>query len=319
MLGAFFSAIGGGIAGERPQEDSKSLPKEKKSANSRQSEFHIGQRSGETWNRNGLGMEFCWCPPGQFVMGEKKTESRRDASEVGVTLTRGFWIGAYEVTQEEYEEIMDANPSAYSPMNLARSKNPHLDVSRFPVSGVSWINAMEFCRKFTAQERARGRLPGTWQFTLPTEAQWEFACRAGTRTQTAFGDVLAGDVANIDGTFPLGDAPHKPPRRMPTAVGTFWSNNWGLYDMHGNAAEWCLDQSHPVLLGGMDPVRNEGMRFHVMRNGVPKDTNVTMHVIRGGNWFSPGDKCRSASRSFAHTEVGHTTTGFRVVAVLTRR
>src|SRR5690606_15589293 len=116
--------------------------------------------------------------PGQFTMGSPKSEKGRYTNEEQgkVTLTRGFWLGKYEVTQAEYVHLK--NSSYFSPDGGGKARVAGLDTSAFPMEQVSWNDAMEFCRKLTDRERREGRLPDGWEYTLPTEAQWEYACRA---------------------------------------------------------------------------------------------------------------------------------------------
>src|SRR5262249_12674934 len=147
-----------------------------------------------------------------------------------VKLTRGFWLGKYEVTQSEYQQVMGANPSMFSAGGPGRSSLKGLDSAQFPVERVLWKDALEFCQKFTEQERAAGRLPREWEYTLPTEAQWEYACRAGTTTVYSFGDSLNGDNANCNGTRPHGIETKGRFLKRTTNVGSYDPNNWGLHD-----------------------------------------------------------------------------------------
>ena len=235
-----------------------------------------GEKPGEEWLGNSLQMKFCWCPPGKFMMGSPETEQDRGPNEVQVevTLTRGYWLGKYEVTQAEYEQLMGKNPSAFS-------KVAGHDTARFPVDQVSWNQAVEFCQKLTERERTAGRLPAEWEYRLPTEAEWEYACRAGTTTATAFGDSLNSKQANFNGASPYNDAEQGPNLQRPSGVGSYPANSWGLHDMHGNAYEWCRDSYGPRRLGGIDPV------------GETPDSD---RVIRGGCWNNHGRSCRSANR-----------------------
>ena len=128
-----------------------------------------GSRAGEVM-KNSLRMELCWIPAGKFTMGspENEPERRSNEAQVEVELTRGFWLGKYEVTQEEYEKVMGTNPASFKIVG-----------KRAPVEKVIWEEAMAFCKALTDRERKRGNLPEGWAYTLPTEAQWEYACRAG--------------------------------------------------------------------------------------------------------------------------------------------
>ena len=151
-----------------------------------------GEKAGQVWDGNDLGMKFCWCPPGKFMMGSPKGEPNRlvNEAQVEVTLSRGFWLGKFETTQGEWEKVMGTT------LGQQRDKaNPKFDLYgegvNFPMYYVTYDEALAFCAKLTEQERRAGRLPADWDMTLPTEAQWEYACRAGTTTATTFGDKLS--------------------------------------------------------------------------------------------------------------------------------
>jgi formylglycine-generating enzyme required for sulfatase activity len=172
---------------------------------------------------NDIAMTFCWCPAGTITMGSPDSEADRVENErqFEVTLTRGFWMGKYEVTQVQYEQVMGTRPS-------------HLYGDQLPVDQVSWDDAAEFCRKLTEMERNAGRLSRGWEYRLPTEAQWEYACRAGTTTAYCFGEdqEQLGDYAwYIENSS-----------KHPHEVGGKKSQAWGLHDMHGNIWE-CPRQS----------------------------------------------------------------------------
>ncbi len=126
-----------------------------------------GKTAGAQWSANALKMPFCWCPAGKFTMGSPENEVGRDINEncVDVVLTHGFWLAKFEVTQAEYHQVMQKRPSKFRG-------------DRRPVETVTWHEAKKFCEKLTAMERSMGRLPIGWRYCLPTEAQWEYACRA---------------------------------------------------------------------------------------------------------------------------------------------
>ena len=210
-----------------------------------------GSKAGD--EREVAGIKLCWCPPGRFTMGSPPGEPERRPGEdqVEVTLTRGFWMGKYEVTQGQWKRVVGKLPGELT------AELPEGD--DFPVGNVNFAEAEAFCRKLTELARKSGELPEDWEFRLPTEAQWEYACRAGTTTATAFGDKLSSKQANFKGK-PYNGAEAGPSLGRAAKVGSYPANAWGLHDMHGNIFEWCRDWYHAKLPGGVDPgpVRREG-------------------------------------------------------------
>ena len=190
-----------------------------------------------------------------------------------VTLTKPYWLGATEVTQGQWEAIMGNNPSNFKGGNL-------------PVEGVSYEDAMEFCQKLTERERAADRLPEGYAYTLPTEAQWEYACRAGT----------TGDYAsNLDAMgWHNGNSGKKTHE-----VGGKQANAWGLYDMHGNVWEWCVDRYAKKLPGGS--VSDS--------KGPDSDSH---RAFRGGGWWSDAAYCRAAFRGGLSPGIRSAYLGFRL-------
>jgi len=212
--------------------------------------------------------QFCWCPPGTFQMGPFPAPPV-SGEAVTVTLSRGFWMGKYLVTQSQYEFVMGGNPSGFIGASL-------------PVETVCKREADAFCRELTRSERKAGRLPGDWEYNLPTEAQWEYACRAGSNTAYSWGD----DEKQIDEyawwAKNSGARTH--------AVGQKRPNAWGLYDMHGNCIEWCRDAWSDTLPGGTDPF----VRSPEAQTGRAR---MPFWVCRGGSWQYPEPaKLKSRSR-----------------------
>ena len=238
-----------------------------------------GVRPGQERSDNGLELALCWCPAGTFTMGSPPDEPDRGTNEdqVRVTLTRGFWLGKYEVTQEQYRHLIGTNPSHFASTGDGKETVAGLDTSRFPVEQVTWEMAVAFCRKLTEQERAAGRLPAGWEYRLPTEAQWEYACRAGTTTATAFGDRLSSRQANFTGEYGVRNLGH------PAEVGQYPPNGWEIHDLHANVWEWCSDWYERHLQGGADPMG-------------PSEAALPARVLRGGCWVSLAKDCRSADR-----------------------
>jgi formylglycine-generating enzyme required for sulfatase activity len=269
-----------------------------------------GTRAGEERDDNSLAMKFCWCPPGMFSMGSPPSEPFRGRNEgpARVTLSRGFWMGKFEVTQAQWRQVMGTTVVEQRAKEPRRplgdgSDRDHIgDGPDHPIYFVSHVEAEEFCRKLTDAERQAGRLPPGEEYRLPTEAQWEYACRAGTTTATAFGDRLGSTDANFDGTKPYNGAPVGPYLKETTPVGHYRASAWGLHDMHGNLWEWCRDGFVDQLPGGVDPLSPPSAQFR---------------VYRGGCWHNPGSLCRSAGlRGMGSPGDRGSGLGFRVARLL---
>jgi formylglycine-generating enzyme required for sulfatase activity len=214
---------------------------------------------------NSLGMKFVWIPPGTFKMGSPKEEKERDPGETQhkVTLTKGFYMGVYTVTQEQWQEVMGSNPS--------KNKGE----KNLPVDNVSWNDCQEFIKTL----REKDKKP----YRLPTEAEWEYACRAGTTTPFHFGEKISTDRANYNGIEAYGENAKGEHRGKTTPVGTFPANAWGLHDMHGNVYQWCQDWF--AEYSQKDVVDPQG-----------PDTAKTRRVLRGGSFDDRPERCRSAYR-----------------------
>jgi formylglycine-generating enzyme required for sulfatase activity len=224
-------------------------------------------------------------PPGEL-------ERRPAEKQVEVTLTKGFWMAKYETTQGLWKRVVGKLPGAPT-AELPEDDN-------LPVGNVNFAEAEEFCRRLTDVAHRGGMLPNDWEFRLPTEAQWEYACRAGTPTATSFGDKLSSKQANFKGK-PYNGADEGPSLGRAAKVGSYPANPWGLHDMHGNTYEWCRDWYHSKLPGGVDP------DLH--------DATATSRVRRGGGWTDDGWACRSAFRLRFEPERRYDHIGFRVVGV----
>ncbi|MDJ0734587.1 MAG: bifunctional serine/threonine-protein kinase/formylglycine-generating enzyme family protein [Nostocaceae cyanobacterium] len=236
---------------------------------------------------NGVTLEMVQIPGGTFTMGSPAGEAQRDDNEGPqhqVTVPR-FFMGRYEVTQAQYQAIMGKNPSGFTG-------------KKRPVETVSWNDAVEFCKKLS-QKTGRN-------YRLPSEAEWEYACRAGTTTPFYFGETITTDLVNYDGNSTYASAPNKGKhRKQTTDVGSFPPNAFGLYDMHGNVWEWCQDT------------------YHQNYNGAPTDGSAWIsenenryHMLRGGSWDLNPILCRSAVRlnSYPGLIIDHV--GFRVCLVV---
>ncbi len=250
---------------------------------------------------NSIGMRFVLIPAGEFLMGSPETEPNRHPDEGPqhrVRLTRPFFLGVFEVTQGEYERVIGRNPSHYSPEGRWKNRLvPGTVTAKFPVEAVSWHDAVEFCRRLSdlPQERATGRV-----YRLPTEAEWEFACRAGTDTPFHFGMTLTSWDANFIGKYAYGTTRRGPQLSRPADVGSYRPSNFGLYDMHGNVWEWCADWYDPHYYAE-SPVDDPA-----------GPTDGEYRVIRGGGWEYGAGSCRSASRYRRTPTFRHGLLGFRV-------
>jgi formylglycine-generating enzyme required for sulfatase activity len=237
-------------------------------------------------------------PAGEFTMGTPEDEKGRVEEEVPhrVRISRPFYIGIFEVTQEEFENVMGVNPSWFSAQGEGANHVVKPEAKRHPVEQVDWNDAVEFCRRLSEKEGSTYR--------LPTEAEWEYACRAGTTTPFHFGTEFNGAQSNTNGKYPYRMETKGPQIGSTVPVGEYSANPFGLYDMHGNVYEWCSDWSErdyyrrsPVV----DPeARTEGL----------------YHVIRGGSWFSYPVNCRSGFRNIGTPDYRRNDLGFRVVRVL---
>jgi formylglycine-generating enzyme required for sulfatase activity len=263
--------------------------------------------------------QLAWIPPGTFTMGSPVTEAERqrggqDETQHEVTISQGFWMGKYEVTQAEYLEVVGANPSYFrngiQPITepetgMAGMEGPVTEESRHPVETVTWYDANNYCDLITDRESTAGLLPEGYVYRLPTEAEWEYACRAGTTTSHHYGDQLLSGGANFwgaqeyDASVGTIDNPSGIYLGRTSPVGTYPPNAWGLHNMHGNVYEWCQDwhgnyQAGPVV----DPVG---------------PASGSQRAIRGGVWWNRGRGCRSASRNSAEASIKGELLGFRVV------
>jgi formylglycine-generating enzyme required for sulfatase activity len=249
---------------------------------------------------NSLGMKFAPIPKGKFLMGSPKTEAQRgdDEEQHEVTITKSFHIAIHEVTQGQYEKIMNANPSFFTPTGPGKAKVRTKDTSQHPVECVSWHQAVEFCKKL---EELDGEKAGKRRYRLPTEAEWEYACRAGTTTALHLGDAVDSYSANFNGLSPYGSGRGGPFHRVPWQVGAYPANKFGLYDMHGNVMEWCQDW-YAADYYAKSP-----------KEDPPGPAEGTEKVTRGGSWSNSGKACRSAVRTKLAPEDSHYGLGFRVV------
>jgi sulfatase modifying factor 1 len=249
--------------------------------------------AGDTYIVQGASnMEMIWVVPGTFTMGSPTSEEGRssDENQHEVTLTKGFWLGKYEVTQAQYEAIMTGNAGGSSATPSRFSNNPNR-----PVETVSWNDVQVFLTRLNAAEEAAGRLPAGMAYQLPTESEWEYACRAGTTTAFSWGDTASSTQANF---YPYGGAAKGPKLNRTTDVGQYAANPWGFHDMHGNVLELCADWygNYPTV---------------AVNNPVgPADGSY--RVFRGGAWLDSALDARSAYRARSGPAYSDSNLGFRL-------
>jgi formylglycine-generating enzyme required for sulfatase activity len=254
---------------------------------------------------DGLQLPMVRIPAGGFLMGSPAHEPERDEREgpqQWVTLPE-FLMAQTPITQAQWRvvAVWEAKPGE----RWGRDLNPdpssfgkHPDSDQRPVEQVSWHDAMELCSRLSQRT---GR-----HYTLPSEAQWEYACRAGSTTPFHFGSTITTELANYDGDGTYGDGPEGEFRQQTTPVGMFPPNAWGLQDMHGNVWEWCLDRWHDSYEGAP----TDGSAWQE-----PSDRDEERRMLRGGSWFIYPWACRSAYRVHCQPVRAHYYNGLRVVCL----
>jgi uncharacterized protein (TIGR02996 family) len=242
---------------------------------------------------NSIGIELALIPAGSFRMGSPPTERDREPDEQpghAVRLTRHFFLGVTAVTQRQYRKLVSTNPAHFTSRRQGGLDNP--------VENVSHIEATAFCARLSSvpAEKAAGRV-----YRLPTEAEWEWACRAGTTTRYHFGDTATWRNARMD----VKKAPKAERILRSVPVGRYPPNAWGLYDMHGNIWEWCQDWFERYTKSRKEQVDPAG------------PASASFRVIRGGSWNSYPRWCRSARRSNQFDDANDNDIGFRIACDVT--
>ncbi|MBR5627324.1 MAG: formylglycine-generating enzyme family protein, partial [Thermoguttaceae bacterium] len=290
-----------------------------------QVEFGEGEEEGDELSVviAGLTYSFRWCPKGDYIMGSPRKEWGESDLDVGhntldhkVSVDRGFWMLSTPVTQYMYYIVMEENPSRFSAVGTGQETVDGLTTYYFPVESVTWEEANEFCEKLTKLANLTSE-----KFVLPSEVQWEYACRAGTNTPFAYGDKLNSRQANFDHVFD-----------RPVPVMTYKPNAWGLFDMHGNVAEWCSDFCGEFV----EPKSEYDLEMEEARSEEDEDAeedseaedsetsdddreddliSYRSRVVRGGSWNDTANVCRSAYRNWNIESDRNSTVGFRVILV----
>jgi formylglycine-generating enzyme required for sulfatase activity len=276
--------------------------------------------------RNGKvsGLQMAVIKADEFTMGSPAAEPgrRADEAEHPVRIARSFFLGVYELTQAQYRRVMKANPSWFAPTGQGKDIVAGHNTEAFPVESVSWYDAIEFCNglseldgykpyyTLTGVQRQRGairratvKIAGGNGYRLPTEAEWEYACRAGTTTAFYYGKDTKANMANlkpviISGGY--GSTLKWPDLKRTAMTGNYAPNPWGLHDMHGNVAEWCWDWYSGNYYGRSPKADPAGPE------------HGTHRVIRGGSWLVNEWSARSANRFFHLPTDSHFNIGFRV-------
>jgi formylglycine-generating enzyme required for sulfatase activity len=245
---------------------------------------------------NAIGMRLALVSPGSYWMGSPESEAECYSNEWplhAIGITRPFYIGIYPVTQYEYEAVTGDNPAFF---HAGRGGGPN-----YPVEQVSWTDAARFCARLSAVPAEK---EGRRQYRLPTEAEWEYACRAGTQTPFAFGASLSSSEANCNGLYPYGGAPRGPYLRQTSPVGSYSGNAFGLFDMHGQVWEWCADYYDDEF-------------YRISPTYDPQGPEVgKRRSVRGGSWSYAARGCRSAVRYGYGPGARNARFGFRVVCLV---
>ncbi len=241
---------------------------------------------------NSVGIELIELPVGTFLRGASKDDPDAGEDEFPVTeirISKPLWFGKYEITQAQFERVMGHNPAWFGPQGPARGIVRKVPTENWPLDNASWKDAVEFCRRLSRipEEKKTGRT-----YRLPTESEWEYACRAGTTTRFSYADHLSTSDARFGDTSPHGH---------PLPVGSFPPNPWGLHDMHGNVWEWCSDRYSPDAYS----TASTGSQ--------PEIPGSTARVVRGGDWRATAAFCRSSNRDLTRESRRDVGNGFRIL------
>lgn len=241
---------------------------------------------------NSIGIIFKNIESGSFIMGTNPSEltARENEMPAHEVYVNSFYISIYPITQLQYEKVCKLNPSYFSKYGGGKDLIKHIDTEKLPVDSVSWQDAISFCEKLSQlpNEKIARR-----KYRLPTEEEWEYACRAGTNSPFNTGIIFTSQNANIKGEYPYNSSEIGYTHNMTTPVGQYPPNQWGLYDMHGNVWEWCMEE------------------FFLYNSPSAKFKNSS--VLRGGAWNCYSRFCRSAYRCVNERNVHYYDCGFRII------
>jgi formylglycine-generating enzyme required for sulfatase activity len=243
----------------------------------------------------GVTLDMVLIPPGEFLMGSPEDELERRENEGPqhlVTIARPFFMAQYLITQEQWRSVV-AMPQIQRKLKFNPSR---FDGENLPIEGTSWQDAEEFCLRLSNYTDR--------QYRLPTEAEWEYACRAGSTTAFHFGETINPELANCNGRYTYNHGEKSQYRQRTTIVGSFLANDFGLYDMHGNLWEWCLDDWHNNYQGAP----HDGSPWISSNRNIDRTK-----ILRGGSWINFPRLCRSACRRNDHIGYLDYNRGFRVV------
>jgi sulfatase modifying factor 1 len=310
------------LLGERPLALLREAVVETKNPELRWRAEHLLQAPERT--SPAIGLKLALIPAGEFQQGSPESEAGRREDETAhrVQISRAFYLGVYEVTQQEYEQVLKQNPSWFTKTAGGKEKVAREFTDRFPVERVSWFDALAFCNELSRLDHfqpyyqlddierqensirsARVTVRGGYGYRLPTEAEWEYACRARTATPFHHGGEGNGNLSNVKGvTIPggYGGAIVGPNLQRTTRVGNYTANAWKLHDMHGNVGEWCFDVYDKEY-------------YRVAPRKDPTGPAAGQHrVWRGGSWLVAESSCRSAARNFHTPDERKEYLGFRV-------
>jgi formylglycine-generating enzyme required for sulfatase activity len=275
------------------------------------SDVDLTLSEGGTEFTNTVGMKFVRIPAAKFMMGapnDEQSAANNEKPRHQVEITKDFYLGVYEVTQKQYKAVIGSNPSHFSKDGPGKAAVQGMETDDFPVDNVSWNDAQAYLKKLNvlAAEKHTGRL-----YRLPTEAEWEYACRGGTDVKEPFSlkkpsASLSSKQANFNGNAPYGGAAQGPYLQRTCKVGSYEPNPFGLYDMHGNILEWCEDWYGDTTYSEKDRKDPQGPKQGIYR------------MLKGGSWNYDAQYCRSAYRNYSSVDYRSTISGFRVACVVRR-